>query len=65
MARRFGVRMDQVFKALMSGAGIRWGAEKDLQFVWPEVENPILAAARARKGSSKRSLKASTAVSNG
>lgn len=48
MARRFGERMDQVFQALMRGAGIRWGSEKDLQFVWPEVENPILAAARKR-----------------
>lgn len=60
MARRFGERMDQVFGALMRGAGIRWGKDKDLQFVWPEIENPFLAAAAERKKARDELLASST-----
>ena len=59
MARRFGERMDQIFKALMSGAGIQWDQTNgSLKIVWPEIVNPILAAVEEKRR--KRELEAST-----
>jgi len=50
MARRFLERMDQIYTALKQGVGIQWNpADKSLKFVYPEVVNPILAAAEERK----------------
>lgn len=63
MARRFGERMDQVFLALMRGAGAQWGPEGDLKLVYPEVENPILAAVRERQA--KRDLLQTTVIPSG
>jgi hypothetical protein len=57
MARRFGERMDQLFQALVRGAGVKWNSEGALDIIWPEVENPILAEAKR-----KRELKNSTVL---
>lgn len=63
MARRFGERMDQLNRALMSGAGIQWDPSNgSLKIVWPEVVNPILAAAEERKRNREAELLSSTAV---
>lgn len=60
MARRFAERMDQIFMALIRGAGVKWGPDGDLKVIWPEVENPILAAANERKR--LRELESSTTI---
>lgn len=62
-ARRFGERMDQIFGALMRGAGVQWSPDGSLRFVYPEVVNPILAAAAERKR--ERELLASTVIPEG
>lgn len=64
MARRFAERNDQIFKALMRGAAVHWGKDGDLKIIYPEVENPILAAAKARKAE-RDALDASTVIPNG
>jgi hypothetical protein len=64
MARRFLERMDQIYTSLMRGAGVQWNpADGTLKFIYPEVVNPILAAAQARKA--KRELESSTAIPEG
>jgi len=61
MARRFGERIDQIFTSLMRGAGIQWDQSNgSLKIIWPEVKNPFLEAAAARKR--ERELAASTAI---
>jgi hypothetical protein len=61
MARRFGERMDQIFLGLMRGAGVQWGPGGDLKIVYPEIENPILAAVKERQA--KRELDAQLSAS--
>lgn len=43
MARRFGERMDQVFKALMRGAQVGWGPRGDIVLRWQEPVSAMLA----------------------
>jgi hypothetical protein len=59
--RRLGERMDQLFTALMRGAGLQWDQSNgSLKIVWPEVVNPILAAAKEK--ARLRELAASTVI---
>lgn len=59
-ARRFGERMDQIFTSLIRGAGVQWGPQGDLLIKWPEIENPMLAAAKEK--ARIRALESSTAI---
>jgi len=61
MARRIGERIDQVFNALMRGAGASWNAKDGtINLVYPEVVNPILAAVKEKQR--VRELRETTAI---